>query len=204
MKIVAVCVCTMLAAGAPAGAQAPEVRFGLQATGASINVQGPLQEAYGPGFGGGVHLDVEIGPWSVRAVGDYMRFSPDNAQYRTILARWGGGSAEAYTLSGGEMTIISAGVNLQGDLLPLPVFSPYLTGGGGLGRITVADASVSYNGAPVGSVPGLSSETRASANVGAGVKLSLGVDLYLEARHTWIFTEGESSTYIPVSLGITF
>ncbi len=44
-----------------------------------------------------------------------------------------------------------------------------------------------------------------TSSISTGVNLSLVVvSLYLEARYTWIFTEGSTSTYVPVSLGITF
>jgi len=49
----------------------------------------------------------------------------------------------------------------------------------------------------------VSGETKFSANLGAGVDLKVGIELYVEARYTWIFTSGETSTYIPVSIGIT-
>ena len=67
-----------------------------------------------------------------------------------------------------------------------------------------SDATVKYQGQPVSTIAGTKSGTNASVNFGAGVDLNLIITLYLEAKYTIIFTEGESSSFVPVSLGITF
>jgi hypothetical protein len=68
----------------------------------------------------------------------------------------------------------------------------------------LSDLTVKRQGSPIGTFPGPTSGTNASVNFGAGVDLNVVVTLYLEAKYTIIFTEGESSSFIPVSLGITF
>ena len=89
-------------------------------------------------------------------------------------------------------------------ILPFPIVKPYLTGGLGLARINVSSATVKYQGIARSDIAGVNSDTRSSFNLGVGVDLELGISLYLEAKYTWIFTPGTASTYIPVSLGITF
>ncbi len=184
------------------------VKFGVQATGANINVPKPFNEIYGFGYGGGVHFDVSLPVLiSFRLQGDYTRFTPDQGKYQALLASLvGGTAARDFGIDGGAVTILSANANIKSTFLPLPIISPYITGGAGVANMSVGDATVRYQGQPVqgGTIQGLKGETNFSANVGAGVDLKLGIELYVEARYTWIFTSGETSTYLPVSIGITF
>ena len=181
------------------------IAFGLHANGASINVSGELKDAYGPGYGGGAHVDFNLPVISLRVSGDYISFSPDNDKYRQILARLVGGTAAAgWAIDGGSISILSANANVKWGLLPLPIVKPYLTGGVGLARLGVSDATVKYNGVSQGSLPGVKAQTQTAFNVGLGVDFSIGVTLFIEAKYTWILTEGETSTYAPVSIGITF
>jgi len=185
------------------------ISFGVQATGANLNVVDPLKEIYGFGFGGGAHLDINL-PLilAIRIQGDYVTFSPDEGKYRALIAGFVPGSiASDFSIDGGRINILSANANAKLSPLPLPIISPYLTAGVGLASLSVSDATVKFRGNPVpgGTIPGAKSESKFSANLGAGVDLDLiALKLYLEARYTWIFTEGSTSTYIPVSLGVTF
>ncbi len=177
------------------------ISFGVQATGANLNVTG-LTDVYGFGFGGGVHLDVSLPLlFSFRLQGDYVTFSPDNAKYAGVVFQ----NPTGITIDGGRVNIISGNVNTKLSPLPLPIVSPYLTAGIGMSKIDASDLDIKgYNG-PALNIPVVKSSTSFSANLGAGVDLDLiALKLYLEARYTWIFTEGSTSTYIPVSLGVTF
>ena len=186
------------------------VSFGVQATGANINVEAPLKEVYGFGFGGGIHLDINL-PLilAIRVQGDFVTFSPDKGKYQTLLsqtaAQLGYQTNPAdFSVEGGRINIISVNVNGKLSPLPLPLLSPYFTAGGGMANVGTTDLNVKYQGAafPGG---GSSSKTNASANLGVGVDLDLiALKLYLEARYTWIFSSGATSTYVPVSLGVTF
>lgn len=184
-----------------------QVRIGFQATGANINVPKPLNEIYGFGIGGGAHLDINLPViLSFRLQGDYVRFSADQTKYQSLLASLVGGSAaNDFSIDGGSISVWSVLANVKSNFLPIPIISPYITGGAGVANLSAADATVKYQGQPVqgGTIPGIAGETNFSANVGAGVDLKLGIELYIEARYTWIFTSGETSTYIPVSIGIT-
>lgn len=204
MRRFALIACCFTAFSIASAQEGGKVRFGLHANAATINVGGPLKDVYGGGYGGGAHLDFTFLLWSVRLTGDYIRFSPDNDKYRNLLNSLIGGGAGGFAVSDGEISIVSGGVNAKAGFLPIPILSPYITGGLGLARLGVSEAKVTQNGTQVGSIPGVKSETKTSANIGAGVDLSLGVTLYIEAKYSWIFTEGETSTYVPVSLGITF
>jgi len=87
-----------------------------------------------------------------------------------------------------NIKLISGTANVKFPLLPLPVVKPYLTGGVGLARLSVGDAN----------------ETNPSFNVGAGVDFSLIITAFAEVRYNWILTEGESTGYIPLTVGVTF
>jgi len=198
--------CALLIA-VTATAQVPGVSaaFGVHANLANLNVEGALKEVYGMGYGGGAHLDVRFAMLSLRLSGDYTTFSPDNDKYQAFIRSLPGFATATITVDGGRINIFSGNVNLKLPFLPLPIVNPYLTGGIGLVNIGADEAKVTVNGAAAGSIPEVKGETKTAANVGVGVDLNLGaLTLFAEGKYTWIFTEGETSTYIPFSIGITF
>lgn len=190
---------------APAALAAGPIGFGVQATGANANFEGPAKEIYGFGFGGGLHLDVNFIPMlSLRVQGDYVSFSPDKGKYASYLARYVGVLPSDLSVEGGRNNFISANANVKFDVLPIPLVSPYVTGGVGMTAFSYSDLTVKYQGQVLLNIPKPESQTKFSTNLGAGIDVNLAVvKLYLEARYTWIFTEGSTSTYIPVSLGVT-
>lgn len=204
MRSLVVCSLLLLAFVVPTPAAAQSIGFGVHANGASLNVAGPLGDVYGKGFGGGGHLDIQLPMLSIRVSGDYIAFSPDNGKYKEKLGQLLGTAAAGFSIDGGDISILSGNANLKWGILPIPVLTPYLTGGIGLARLGVDEAKVKLNGNPIGNVAGVKAETKTAFNLGAGVDLKIGITLFLEAKYTWIMTEGETSTYIPVSLGITF
>jgi opacity protein-like surface antigen len=181
------------------------VSFGLQATGANINVPDPLKDSYGLGYGGGAHIDINFVPMlSLRVTGDYLSFSLDEGNFKNYVAAVAGVQASDLSVDGGRIGVLTFAANTKFTFLPLPVLSPYLTGGVGTSTISVSDLTVKYQGIATPAA-GVNGQTKFSANFGPGVDLSLGgVTLYLEAKYTWIFTDNSTSTYVPVSLGITF
>lgn len=180
------------------------IGFGVQATGAALNVPEPLKSVYGTGYGGGAHLDINLPMvFGIRVAADYTTYAPDNDKFRSVLGNLSGHASSDFEIDGGRFNIFSLSANAKFGL-PTPVLSPYLTGGVGIASITTSDLTVKYQGTPFPSVPGSSSGTKTSLNIGAGVELNLVLTLYLEAKYTVIFTEGESSSFVPVSLGVTF
>jgi len=193
------------------GGLAPSVNFGVHANFMNANFPGPqingataLKDVYGAGFGGGLHLDVQLAMVSFRISGDYLSFSPDNDKYRQGLEGIIGTAAGQFSVDGGGITMLSGNLNAKMAILPLPVVKPYLTGGIGLARLSVDDARVMQNGIETKAYGGFSSETCTAWNLGAGVDLSIGVTLFLEVKYMWIVTEPETSTLVPVTIGVTF
>jgi len=182
------------------------IGFGVQATGATLNVPDPLKPVYGFGYGGGAHLDINLPVlFSIRIAADYTTYSPDKEKYKTVLASFAPGSVPSlFDFDGGRINIFSVSANGKLALLPTPIISPYITAGGGIGSISGSDLTVKYQGQTLGTAPAPATETKASVNFGVGIDLSIVVTLYLEAKYTIIFTQGESSSFVPVSLGITF
>lgn len=173
---------------------------------ASANFAGTLKNVYGGGWGAGAHVDFSLIILGGRASVDYMHFSADADEYRKAVSSVIPGSNPAeFDVSGGGVTIWSGTVN--GKLpFAIPVVSPYLTGGVGFASINAEEATVTWKGNRLGSVPEVSSGFKFSANLGAGVDVAIPavVDLFLEIRYTWVFTDQEKSTYVPIMLGVTF
>lgn len=201
LLLIAGIVCMFSAATYAAG----PIGFGVQLTGANINMPDPFKEVYGFGYGGGVHLDINL-PMilAIRVQGDYVTFGIDDAKFKALLVNSNPGTvASEYTVDGGRINILSVIANAKISPLPLPIVSPYLTGGIGMANVGGSDFKITRAG-QTNTAP-LNSETNFSANLGAGVDLNLiALKLYLELRYTWIFASGATSTYVPVSLGITF
>ena len=203
ISLIALCV-----SGTNAQSIGPSTKFGVQANlgfvslpGPEINGSHPLEEVYTVGYGGGAHLDIDLITIALRISADYTTFSPDNGKYQEALASFNP-AASGITVDGGAVNIISANVDGKVPFLPLPIFSPYFTGGLGIAKISADNPQI--NGQAVTTSPGFDSGTSASANLGIGVDFNLILSLYIEAKYIVIFDEGESSRFIPVSLGATF
>ncbi len=151
--VVALLVTTAAIAQPVVGGLAPSVNFGAHVNFMNANFPGPqingasaLKDVYGAGFGGGVHLDVQLAMFSFRVSGDYLSFSPDNDKYRTGLEAIIGTAAGQFSVQGGSITMWSGNLNAKMAILPLPIIKPYMTAGIGLARLSVDDAKVMQGG----------------------------------------------------------
>jgi hypothetical protein len=208
-------VIVVLLMAAPAFAQlpaGPSVRVGAHGNFSLSNFPSPeiqgataLKDAYGTGWGGGVHLDARFAGFGVRFQGDYIRYSADVDKFREAYASVFGAAVSQINIDGGDLRIITASANLRMDLFPvIPVVSPYLTGGAGLAWLDLDEARTSIAGVPGNTFPAASQSGRTLLNLGAGVEVTLGLSFFVEGRYVWLMTEGETSTYVPISAGITF
>lgn len=204
MKRIAL-VLAVLCIGVTAATAQVSLGWGVHGNGANLDVKDRLSSVYGWGYGGGAHVDLNLMMITLRFSGDYITFAPDEDKYRNELAQLLGSAAAGYSIDGGNVNVLSASVNAKWTILPIPVVKPYLTGGIGLVQVSSGDLTVRLNGNPVGTFPKVQGETKTAFNAGAGVDLSLGpVTLFAEARYTWIMTEGSTTNYLPISVGITF
>ncbi len=205
-------VCMLFAVGTlVAQPLAPKFSFGVHGNFTMSNLPGPavsgsasLKDAYGAGWGGGAHLDVSLLMFGFRLSGDYMKYSLDEDRFRSSYAGVFGGAVNQISINGGGLSIFSLNANGKWNILPLPVVTPYLTGGVGLAWLSVDETKTSISGVAGNTFPSRSEGGKTSLNLGAGADLSLGLTLFVEVKYVWILTEGETSTYVPVTLGVTF
>jgi opacity protein-like surface antigen len=200
-----------VSAAAPLGPAVPKFGFGVHGNFSLGSLPGPvfagsapLKDAYGPGLGGGVHLDLDLPGLGLRLSGDYLRYSLDEGHFRESYAGVFDDAVDQISLHGGGLGILSAGVNAKVAVMPLPVVRPYVTGGAGLAWLSMDETRTSIAGQPGRTFPATTQGGKTSFNLGAGADLEVGIKLFVEARYVWILTDGERSTYVPVALGVTF
>ncbi len=190
----------------------PGFGFGVHANFTTSNFPGPsvsgtnqqLSSAYGAGWGGGVHVDADLMVFSFRLSGDYLHYSIDQNKFRDSFRPFFANAVNQMSIDGGGLGIIALSVNGKMPVLPLPVITPYLTGGVGLAWVNRDQVTTSIAGFSGSTFPSSSQSGKTSVDVGAGVDIKIGIALFVEAKYAWIFTDGSTSTYVPVTIGVTF
>ena len=186
--------------------------FGVHANITSSNFPGPtvdstnqqISSAYGAGWGGGVHVDANLAVLSFRLTGDYIHYAIDENKFRDAFRPLFGTAADQMSISGGGLTIYTLAINGKMAVLPLPVVTPYITGGIGVAWVNRDAATTSLTGYPGKTFASTSQSGKTALDIGAGVDVKLGLKLFLEVKYAWILTEGTNSTYVPVTIGVTF
>jgi opacity protein-like surface antigen len=166
-----------------------------------------LEQVYGLGVGGGAHLDLNLPVISLRLSADYMSLSPNNDKFKSWLQSYLGAAITSVSVDGGTITEMSAQLNVKFVILPLPVFHPYVTAGGGLARVKMDDATITINGTiklPQQAL--IEAQTVSTLNGGIGVDLVLGgVSIYGEVKVNVFYLSEGNGTYLPIgTVGITF
>lgn len=187
------------------------VDFGAHANFTISNIPPPdiaggssLKDAYGLGLGGGAHLDISLIAFSFRFSADYIHYGVDEEKLREAYRPMFGDAVNQINIDGGDLGIYSISANGKLNILPIPVLTPYLTGGIGLAWLNRDEAKTSISGVGGATIPASSSSGKTMLNIGAGADFKLGVKLFAEVKYCVIFTEGTNSTYIPITVGITF
>jgi hypothetical protein len=130
---------------------------------------------------GTLAVGVPLIPLGLRVDAAYDRFGID----RPLV-----GSTPA---ASGSRRVASLTANVTYRLLPLPIVSPYLIGGGG-----------SYNVGCGGDIS-CESSTYFGWNGGVGLRFgALGVHAFAEARYHHVNISGGSVQYVPVTFGLFF
>lgn len=210
------------------GSASSQIKFGIQATGANLDIgkqlgisgatspTSPVNAAvgfelvdiYSLGYGGGVHVDFNLPVlFAFRVEGDYVTFTPNESKYRDLLEKLLPQlNRDDWLVEGGRINAWTVFVNAKLIPLPIPVVKPYATGGVGLANIGRSEATLKYQGNEVTRIAGIDATTEFSANAGVGVDVDLvGVSLFGEVRLTWIFTKGEVTAMLPLAtVGVTF
>jgi opacity protein-like surface antigen len=190
----------------------PNFAFGVHANFTSSSFPGPsvsgvnqqIGSAYGVGWGGGVHVDANLMLFSLRLTGDYIHYSIDENKFRDSFRPLFGSAVDQMSISGGGLGIVALAVNGKMPVLPLPVITPYITGGVGLAWVNRDEVTTSITGFPGSKFLSSSQSGKTSVDIGAGVDVRLGIALFVEVKYAWIFTDVSTSTYVPVSIGVTF
>jgi hypothetical protein len=222
MRTFVVCLALLVACTFTASAQ---VAFGIQGNVVNFKVSQDLkdlanipagsqqtqalEQVYGMGYGGGIHLDFSLGILSFRVTGDYMQMTPDNAKFQDLVVKIAPSFIKSVTVSGGKITVIGGAADLKLVILPIPVVKPYITGGIGISQVNVDDAKLTitpiFGNSFTSTMTLLKKQTPMTLNGGVGVDLSLGISLYAEVKVTAFFLEGGTSTYLPIAtVGLTF
>jgi len=175
-------------------------------------MQVALDQVYGLGLGGGVHVDLGLGIISLRVSGDYITLSPDKDLFKQYVQGVIPGLPVSF-VDGGKVDMISGSVNAKLVVLPLPVVHIYATGGAGLSNVKATDVILSLGGVNLKPVSILQTQTVGTFNVGAGCDLQFGkIAVFAELKINWLMlgngtstVEVSTSTMIPiVTAGITF
>jgi len=190
----------------------PGFAFGVHANFTSSSFPGPsvsgvnqqINSAYGVGWGGGVHVDANLMVFSLRLTGDYIHYAIDESKFRDSFRPLFGAAVDQMSISGGGLGIIALAVNGKMPLLPLPVITPYLTGGIGLAWVNRDEVTTSITGFTGNRFPSSSQGGKTTVDLGLGVDVKIGIALFVEVKYGWIFTDVATSTYVPVSIGVTF
>jgi len=163
-----------------------------------------LQDVYGLGFGGGIHLDARLAILSLRLSGDYYSLSPDNDKFQELVKK--AFPTITLSVSGGKITVLSGSLNLKITVLPIPVIQPYITGGGGLAHVKSEKTSIMSGSLTLLSTELVKEQTVGTLNAGVGVDIKLGpIAIFAEAKVTAFFLKEGTSTYLPLAtVGITF
>jgi len=152
---------------------------------------------YKTGIHGWVGVGYKIMP-NFQAVGkiEYNRFALDISP-----------ELEALGVSGGHNNLWMGGIDGRyAFALPKAPITPYVLGGAGLARMSIS--SLDGGGSLAASFNEYKPEATTDPyfNVGAGFELNTGPmwNLFFQVRYVSVATEGQASSFIPVSLGLKF
>jgi hypothetical protein len=167
-------------------------------------LQVALDEVYGLGFGGGIHLDISLPIISVRISGDYLTISPDKDKFSQYVKQSFGALPVSY-VEGGKVDMISGNANIKLVVLPLPVFKPYATGGIGVCNVQATDVTLKFGNNNI-TTSILKKQTVMTYNVGVGLDIQLGsVAIFAELKGNWIPLDEGTVSLLPIATaGITF
>jgi opacity protein-like surface antigen len=204
-RLLAVTILVVHAPLARAQAPAPRVQFTLDG-GMGIPL-GPevFDDLWGPGVGAGLgveYLSNVVGMWGRFS---YTRFALDERRANGAFYTQGPPAG----VSGGELSMWRAQVGLR--LRPQSgVLRPYLDAGVGVGTIGASDIEVRYVDFLSGELRSypvrFASETKPSLAAGVGLSYSPSPSLavFAGAYLDVLLTEGETTTFVPIRLGVVF
>jgi len=198
MKKILTILAILLAFGAVASAQTPSMPVSIYAGGALSIPTGPdyFKTAFKNGFHGSLGIGYDVNPM-FELVGkvEYHAFKFDFDQ---AYSDYSGGT--------NKMWMFGGDVKFSPSLPAMPV-KPYLLGGLGFANIKQSE----FKGPTSLALSILNSaiyddQTKLYWNMGAGFTLMASpvFSLYAQARYVNIATEGDTSSFIPITVGVKF
>jgi hypothetical protein len=164
-----------------------------------------LEDVYGLGLGGGIHVDFNLGIIDLRLSGDYTSIAPEEDRFKSFVQTVFPGANIQY-LEGGRITMLSGVLNGKFVILPVPIVKPYITGGAGLANLTTTPVKLTFNGAAIPDITLLKDQTVWTYNAGGGIDVDLGGStLFVEIKINWLMIEEGTGTFVPIATaGLTF
>jgi len=201
------------------GAASAQMQFGggAQAGIDFASFPKPIDQIYGTGYGFGGHGDLLIMKYlGVRLSIDYRTFSSDKgklaAAYASLFTFNGVQADPSQTsvtgLNTSDLSFMLSGI---GRLPTGSIVTPYALLGLGLHVVSASNPTISYQGQDITQqllqqqiIMNPTSATKFGIHFGAGGELSLGmVKLFLEVKYVVVFTQNNSTSFIPIEVGIT-
>jgi len=154
------------------------------------------------GFNLGVGFERKLaGPWYGQVYFDYNNFEIEDEQY----TKWAGYFEPGLSVDGGTASVLSLSANLKRMFTRARSGeAPYIIGGIGLYRFTVADGFFATRDTTINIIS--SSQNSVALNFGAGIDVRIGnrTSFYLEGRYFVGFTSNEVTQHVPLRVGIIF
>ncbi len=167
-----------------------------------------VKDYYGMGLTFGAHGDLNIIKFvTVRLKFDYNTFSSDKDKIASQIAAGNNVPASDLKMEGLNAGIIVIGIDGLGKIPTGSIFTPYGILGLNMNFLSVSDPKLLYRGQDVtNQVFGKTqSETKFGINFGAGGEIKFGlVKAFLEIKYALIFTSGEGTNHLPITLGVSF
>ena len=167
-----------------------------------------VKDYYGMGLTFGAHGDLNIIKFvTVRLKFDYNTFSSDKDKIVSQLAATNNVPASDLKMEGLNAGVIVIGIDGLGKIPTGSMFTPYGIFGFNMNFLSVSDPKLLYRGQDVtnqvfGKTEG---ETKFGINFGAGGEIKFGmVKAFLEVKYALIFTSGEGTNHLPITLGVSF
>ena len=199
MKKIIALIAILIAFGTGAFAQVPSSPVSLYAGGAISIPNSPdsFSDSFKNGYHGMLGVGMSVSPM-LELVG--------KVEYHTFAFDFDAADMADYTGGTNKLWMYGADVKLSPSLPALPI-KPYALGGVGFASIQQSD----FEGPTSLTLSVLNeyipeSQTEFYWNLGLGANLmsSPAFSLFAQARYVNIATEGESSSFIPITLGLKF
>jgi opacity protein-like surface antigen len=170
-----------------------------------------FKDAWNNGYNLGGGVGYRLGRLMFQGLVNYDRFSIDVDGVMNVLTEEIGFDPTMLGLDiniqGGDVSVLS----LTGEVKVAFVegsgpVNPYVIGGGGIGRLSTDDVTVSLElfGERLEETVESESETKPMATLGGGVDIPIGerAAVFAEGRYQWVFTSDESMGFVTIRGGV--